>query len=82
MARTIQALTAIMLLAGCGGGTDDISERVEERADNRAEAMEAAAESMTNALQQNVVREQAQTVRQAGEEPPRQSAPPSWTLRH
>jgi len=67
MARTIHALIPMALLAGCGG-SNDISERVEERADNRAEAMEAAAESMTNALQQNVVREQARTVREAGEE--------------
>jgi len=67
MVRTIQALIPMALLAGCGG-SNNISEQVEERADNRAEAMEAAAETMTNALQQNVVREQAKTVRQAGEE--------------
>jgi hypothetical protein len=55
------------MLAGCSG-KNEISEQVEQRADNRAAAMEAAAESMTNALQKNVVREQAETVRQAGEE--------------
>lgn len=67
MARTGPTLLILSLLAGCSG-TNDLSEQVEARADNRAEAMEAAAQSMTNALQQNVMREQARTVRQAGEE--------------
>lgn len=67
MARTIRTLLLVALLAGCSGKSD-ISEQVEARADDRAEAMEAAADSMTNALKQNNVREQAETVRQAGEE--------------
>jgi len=63
-------LTALLLtamLAACSE-KNEIAEKVEQRADNRAEAMERAAESMTNALQQNIVEQQAETVRQAGEE--------------
>jgi hypothetical protein len=67
MGRCTLTLLLSAVLAGCSG-TSEVSEQVEERADNRAEAMEAAAESMTNALQQNLAREQAETVRQAGEE--------------
>lgn len=67
MRRRAYTLLMSAALVGCSE-KNEISERVEERAETRAEAMEAAADSMTNALQQNVVREQADTVRQAGEE--------------
>ena len=57
-------------LTGCGdaGGKDAIADKVEENADNRAEAMEAASESMDNALQQDITEQQANMVRAAGEE--------------
>lgn len=67
MFRQSGPLLASALLTACSG-KNDISEQVEARADNRAEAMEAAAETMTNALQRNIVEQQADTVRQAGEE--------------
>lgn len=60
-------LIALGLLCACSE-KNAIAEKVEARADNRADAMEAAAQSMTNALQQNGVEQQAETVRQAGEE--------------
>jgi hypothetical protein len=67
--RGLTVLGVFILLAGCGGeGRDRIAERVEENADNRAAAMEAASRSMTDALQQNIAEQQAEAVRQAGEE--------------
>jgi hypothetical protein len=65
--RTIMAALAITTVCACGE-KNKIAEKVEQRADNRAEAMEAAADSMENALQQNIVDQQAETLRQAGEE--------------
>jgi hypothetical protein len=59
--RTVMAALAITTVCACSD-KNSIAEKVEQRADNRAEAMEAAADSMENALQQN------ETVRQAGEE--------------
>ena len=66
MRRTI-AILALTLAAACNEKSR-IADKVEERADERADAMEEASRSMTNALQQNVVEQQARTVRQAGEE--------------
>jgi adenylosuccinate synthase len=65
--RTVMAALAITTVCACSD-KNSIAEKVEQRADNRAEAMEAAADSMENALQQNIVDQQAETVRQAGEE--------------
>lgn len=61
------ALLAMGLLCACSE-KNEIAEKVEARADKRADAMDAAAQSMTNALQQNGAEQQADTVRQAGEE--------------
>ena len=58
----------ILALLGACSEKNAIAERVEERADKRADAMEEASRSMTNALQQNGAEQQAQTVREAGEE--------------
>ncbi|HEV2567836.1 hypothetical protein [Sphingomonas sp.] len=66
MRRTI-AILALALGSACSE-KEEIAEQVEERADSRADAMEEAGRSMTNALQQNVVEQQARTVREAGEE--------------
>ena len=66
MRRTIALL--VLALASACGEKEKIAEQVEERADSRADAMEEAGRSMTNALQQNVVEQQARTVREAGEE--------------
>jgi hypothetical protein len=55
-------------LAACSSGKDKIAERVEENADNRAQAMEQASQSMTNALAANAAQQQANIVRSAGEE--------------
>jgi hypothetical protein len=65
--RDLIAPLALAALAGCSE-KNDVADKVEARAENRAEAMEEAAESMTNALQQNIVEQQADLVRQAGEE--------------
>jgi uncharacterized protein YbjQ (UPF0145 family) len=63
------ALILIALSAcGNGGDKDQIADRIEKNADNRADSMEQASEAMTNALQQNVTEQQADMVRQAGEE--------------
>jgi hypothetical protein len=61
------AALALALLGACNE-KEEIAEKVEERADKRADAMEEAGRSMTNALQQNVVEQQARTVREAGQE--------------
>lgn len=63
----VMAALAITTVCACSE-KNKIAENVEQRADNRAEALEAAADSMENALQQNIVDQQAETVRQAGEE--------------
>ena len=61
------AALALALLSACNEKAD-IADKVEDRADKRADAMEEAGRSMTNALQQNVVEQQARTVREAGKE--------------
>ena len=58
----------ILALLGACNEKNAIADRVEERADTRADPMEEASRSMTNALQQNGAEQQAQTVREAGEE--------------
>ena len=67
MRERMGVLIMMAMLAACSEKSQ-LTEKIEERADNRAEAMEAAARSMTNALQQNAAEQQAATVRQAGEE--------------
>lgn len=63
------AIGAALLLAACGGGGKDrIADRVEENAEERAAAMDAASETMTNALRANAVQQQANIVRSAGED--------------
>lgn len=61
-------LIALAFLAAACSEKNEIAEKVEARADKRADAMEEASRSMTNALQQNGVAQQAETVREAGEE--------------
>ncbi len=65
--RLLVAALILASLAACNE-KNDIAERVEQRADSRADAMEDASRSMTNAVQQNGAEQQAQTVREAGEE--------------
>jgi hypothetical protein len=60
---------ALMLLTACNGsGKDRIADRVEENAEDRAAAMDAASETMTNALRANATQQQANIVRSAGED--------------
>lgn len=67
--RELPIAAALLLLAACNGsGKDRIADRVEDNADNRAAAMEAASESMTNALMANATQQQANIVRSAGED--------------
>lgn len=61
------AALGLALLAGCNR-KDDIADRVEEHAEDRAEALDAAAASMTNALAANGLEQQARLTRRAGEE--------------
>ena len=61
------AALALAFLGACNE-KDGIAGQVEEQADRRADAMEEAGRAMTNALQQNVVEQQARTVREAGKE--------------
>ena len=68
MRQLICAALGAALMAGCGSGKEKIADRVEDNADRRAAAMEEASESMTNALQQNAVEQQAKIVRSAGED--------------
>lgn len=63
----LAAITLLLSLAACSG-RDEIADKVEDRADARAEALENAGDTMENALQQNVTAQQAETMRQAGEE--------------
>ena len=63
----LAASMLLLLLAGCSG-KDEIADQVEERAEQRAEAMEEAGEAMENALQQNIVEQQARPRREAGQE--------------
>ena len=64
---SVAALLAVTLLSGCNQ-KNAIADRVEKNADRRAEAMEQASETMTNALQRNAVEQQADIVRSAGKE--------------
>ncbi len=57
-----------LALAACGDSKDAIADQVKDNAENRAEAMEESGQSITNAVQQNIVEQQADTVREAGEE--------------
>ncbi|MFD1611083.1 hypothetical protein ACFSCW_04630 [Sphingomonas tabacisoli] len=67
MRRHLIAFLVPLALAACsGGGKDKIADKVEDNANNRAEAMDEAADTMTNALQANAVEQQANIVRSAG----------------
>lgn len=65
--RRMIAISVLAFASACSE-KEEIAEQVEERADNRADAMEEAGRAMMNALQQNVVEQQARTVREAGKE--------------
>lgn len=67
MIRLAMALLPLALLGACQS-KNTIADKVEKNADRRAEAMEQASESMTNALQRNAVEQQAEIVRSAGKE--------------
>lgn len=60
-------LLSVFLLAACSE-TDRVAERVEEVADDRADAMEARSERLDNNAAASAIEQQAETVREAGEE--------------
>lgn len=57
----------MLLLAGCSD-KNAIADKVEKNADRRAAVMEQASEAMTNALQRDAARQQADIVRSAGKD--------------
>jgi hypothetical protein len=63
----LASLCLVLALAACSG-KDEIADQVEERANDRAEAIEDASRSMENALQENILEQQARTAREAGKE--------------
>lgn len=67
MRRALIIIALPLALAACGGGAkEQIADKVEDNADNRAKALDQAADTMTNALQANAVEQQANIVRSAG----------------
>jgi hypothetical protein len=62
------AVMAVTLPLVACSETGNVAERVEDRADARAEALENAGAAMEDALARNVTEQQANTIRQAGEE--------------
>jgi len=60
---------SLVALAACGGGADDrAQENIEAAADNRADALEARADNATNEVVEVRLEDQAEAVRDSGEE--------------
>jgi hypothetical protein len=60
------ALVATLLLGGCGGSKDALADQVEQKADNRADAMEASSRQLPDDRARDTLRNQADMVRKAG----------------
>jgi hypothetical protein len=68
MRRSTWILPVLLAMASCGSAGDDVADKVEQKADNRADAIEQASEDLANGQQRLDAREQAELVREAGEE--------------
>jgi regulator of protease activity HflC (stomatin/prohibitin superfamily) len=55
-----------LALAACGGGKDALADRVEQKADARAEALEAQGRNLSDPRQRDIAAGRAQTIRAAG----------------
>ncbi|SNS88888.1 hypothetical protein SAMN06295912_1223 [Sphingomonas laterariae] len=62
------AIAAFAALAACGGqGDDALAENVEQAYDNQADQLDAIADNTTNEVQADAIEDQADAVRQEGE---------------
>lgn len=64
---TVVSVASLAVLSACGGkGDDALGERAEEVADNKADAMDAAADNMSGPAKENM-EDKADAVREAGD---------------
>ncbi|WP_380872212.1 hypothetical protein ACFB49_31560 [Sphingomonas sp. DBB INV C78] len=62
------AIAAFAALAACGGkGDDSLAENVEQAYDNQADQLDAIAENTTNEAQSDVLEDQADALREEGD---------------